>query len=205
MPMAKEADFYSPGEVAQALGISERQVFGLLVSGELEGRQDEWARWRVSASAIRHVQRTPEPAATTGDDEDSQTARNDSSDDAATTTRIDGPPPWRSPGAGGGQEEEVGGAPASDSDEEATQNLPRVGYLGPLAPAAVPNEADPELDEGAGSSAEARELRTRLQLAEQTRSDLKKEVRRLREENERLREALEVKKDKGVFNKLFGE
>src|SRR3954468_6857718 len=58
--MAKEADFYSTGEVAKALGIPESRVFGMLAGGELEGQQDEWARWRIPASAVSRVRRAPE-------------------------------------------------------------------------------------------------------------------------------------------------
>jgi excisionase family DNA binding protein len=50
--MAAEADYYTPGEVANALGLSEGTVLSLLTSGQLEGEQDEWARWRIPARAV---------------------------------------------------------------------------------------------------------------------------------------------------------
>src|SRR5215212_8240076 len=50
--MAREADFYTPGEVARALGLTEFTVLSLLTSGQLEGHQDEQARWWIPASAI---------------------------------------------------------------------------------------------------------------------------------------------------------
>src|SRR5215204_5588061 len=57
-PMPREADFYTPGEVASLLGLTEFAVLGLLTSGQLEGQQDEQARWWVPASvvedAVRH-------------------------------------------------------------------------------------------------------------------------------------------------------
>src|ERR671910_1103968 len=50
--MAREADFYTPGEVARVLGLTEFTVLSLLTSGQLEGHQDEQARWWIPASAI---------------------------------------------------------------------------------------------------------------------------------------------------------
>ncbi len=43
------------------LGISPIQLFGMLANGELEGHQDEWARWRIPARAIRRACQDPEP------------------------------------------------------------------------------------------------------------------------------------------------
>ena len=50
--MAREADTFTPGEVARALGLTEFTVLSLLTSGQLEGHQDEQARWWIPASAI---------------------------------------------------------------------------------------------------------------------------------------------------------
>jgi regulator of replication initiation timing len=50
--MAREADFYSPSEAANLLGLAEFTILGLLTSGELEGRQDEQGRWWVPAAAV---------------------------------------------------------------------------------------------------------------------------------------------------------
>jgi excisionase family DNA binding protein len=50
--MAREADTFTPGEVARALGLTEFTVLSLLTSGQLEGHQDEEARWWIPASAI---------------------------------------------------------------------------------------------------------------------------------------------------------
>jgi excisionase family DNA binding protein len=51
-PMTREADFYTPGEAASLLGLTEYTVLGLLTTGQLEGQQDEQARWRIPASTI---------------------------------------------------------------------------------------------------------------------------------------------------------
>src|ERR687890_811682 len=50
--MARGADTFTPGEVARALGLTEFTVLSLLTSGQLEGHQDEQARWWIPASAI---------------------------------------------------------------------------------------------------------------------------------------------------------
>src|SRR5919107_899981 len=50
--MPREADTFTPGEVARALGLTEFTVLSLLTSGQLEGHQDEQARWWIPASAI---------------------------------------------------------------------------------------------------------------------------------------------------------
>jgi len=50
--MPREADYYSPGEAARMLGLAEFTVLGLLTSGQLEGQQDEQARWWIPATAV---------------------------------------------------------------------------------------------------------------------------------------------------------
>ncbi len=50
--MPKEADFYTPSEAADWLGLAELTVLGLLTSGELEGHQDEQGRWWIPAAAV---------------------------------------------------------------------------------------------------------------------------------------------------------
>ena len=42
--MPKEADFYTPSEAANMLGLAEFTILGLLTSGQLEGHQDERER-----------------------------------------------------------------------------------------------------------------------------------------------------------------
>jgi regulator of replication initiation timing len=58
--MPREADFYTPGEAARLLGLAERTILGLLTSGQLEGHQDERARWWIPFGAIEAVQRSRE-------------------------------------------------------------------------------------------------------------------------------------------------
>jgi sortase A len=76
--MAKQADLYSPDEAAKMLGISPIRLFGMLASGELEGHQDECARWRIPARAIRRACQDPEspsgPGGSSGNDAESRIA-----------------------------------------------------------------------------------------------------------------------------------
>src|SRR5215208_3101752 len=51
-PTTREADFYTPGEAAQLLRLTEFAVLGMLTTGQLEGQQDEQARWWIPASTI---------------------------------------------------------------------------------------------------------------------------------------------------------
>ena len=55
--MPKEADFYTPGEAANVLGLTEFTILGLLTSGQLEGHQDEQARWWIPAAAVNEAVR----------------------------------------------------------------------------------------------------------------------------------------------------
>jgi hypothetical protein len=50
--MPREADFYTPGEAARLLELTEFTVLGLLTSGQLQGHQDEQARWWIPAAAV---------------------------------------------------------------------------------------------------------------------------------------------------------
>src|SRR5215213_120877 len=61
-PMSREADFYSPGEAANLLGLPEVTVLGLLTSGQLEGQQDEQARWWIPAAVVVEAARHAENA-----------------------------------------------------------------------------------------------------------------------------------------------
>jgi hypothetical protein len=212
--MAKEADFYSPEEVAKALGIPERRVFGMLCNGELEGHQDEWARWRVPVSAL-HARRDPEcssePSGSAGDD-------------AAATAVNDRAPLWEpSDDTDALISEETtqeaieapSGNYAIHTGEEVTQRLPRDNHR----EAAVPDEAVREFAERlAAAEAEARELRTRLEraaTAEATlRESLDRERRRADRESaraererraaERLQEELRAERNEGFWQRLFG-
>src|ERR687894_161872 len=59
--MPKEADFYTPGEAAKVLGLAELTVLGLLTSGQLEGHQDERARWWIPSAAIDAARHSKSP------------------------------------------------------------------------------------------------------------------------------------------------
>jgi hypothetical protein len=50
--MPREADFYTPGETASLLGLTEFTVLSLLTSGQLVGHQDEEAHWWIPAAAV---------------------------------------------------------------------------------------------------------------------------------------------------------
>src|ERR671921_2327821 len=56
-PMTREADFYTPGEAASLLGLTEYTVLRLLTTGQLEGQQDEQARWWIPASTLNDAAR----------------------------------------------------------------------------------------------------------------------------------------------------
>src|SRR5918995_2625840 len=56
--MPNEADFYTPGEVAEMLGLAELTVLSLLTSGQLEGHQDERARWWIPPAAVDAARRS---------------------------------------------------------------------------------------------------------------------------------------------------
>jgi excisionase family DNA binding protein len=86
--MPKEADFYTPGEAAQLLGLAEMTVLSLLTSGQLEGHQDERARWWIPFSAVDTARNHSEASAPT-DPSTEQTipiaAPGSSTDNPATT------------------------------------------------------------------------------------------------------------------------
>src|SRR5918998_5325462 len=50
--MSREANFYTLDEAAKLLGLAEYTILGLLTSGELEGQQDDQARWWIPTSAV---------------------------------------------------------------------------------------------------------------------------------------------------------
>src|SRR3954471_17183076 len=135
--MAKEADFYSTGEVAKALGIPESRVFGMLAGGELEGQQDEWARWRIPASAVSRVRRAPElsssPDRNLEEDAGSPAAGAEAREPAAETTIRMAQPLWEPPvdveneGSAWPEQRErqpPRDPPTDSSDTETTQQLP---------------------------------------------------------------------------------
>ena len=65
--MPREADYYTPGEAASLLGLSEFAVLGLLTSGQLEGQQDEHARWWIPTAIIDEAVRRAEESPGSGE------------------------------------------------------------------------------------------------------------------------------------------
>ncbi len=213
MPMAQEADFYTAEEAAKVLGIPVRRVFGMLCGGELEGHQDEWARWLVPASAVQGARRSPEaspyPGGLPEDDAESRAAAEDETrvwDAAETTVLSDGRPFLEPPvdvGSLGGEETTqetdealVGANPASrahmeSSDGGTAERLPLDGRSEAAASDAAPGETVEEIAERlAAAAAKTKELRGRLELAEATeaalRESLERERRRIDRESTRV-------------------
>jgi hypothetical protein len=201
----KEADFYSPGEVAKALGIPERRVFGMLCSGELQGQQDRWARWWVPASALWRAQRGAEASLNPGspreDGVGSRTAGNESPGDAAATTaRLDRtllrkPPDIADVPSSEETTQEVDKVPVrsrpasyigtKSSDAETTQKLPQQVQLTPYV---VSEETIRELTERlASAAAKVGELEARLELADATEKMLRESLERERQRADRER------------------
>lgn len=196
MPMVQEADFYSAEEAAKVLGIPVRRVFGMLCSGELEGRQDEWARWHVPASAVQGARRSPEPSNPGELPEEDAESRPVSEDEtrvldmAATTVLANGGPLWEPPDSAdspGGEEttqEEgevlIGGSPASSTSEESSDAETTEGLrYDDHQETTASDEAVQELVEQlVAAAAKTRELRDRLELAEATEAALRESLER---------------------------
>ncbi len=211
MPMAQEADFYTAEEAAKVLGIPVRRVFSMLCSGELEGHQDEWARWLVPASAVQGARRSPEASPLPGGlpehDAGVRAAAEDETrvwDAAETTILSDGRPFLEPPvdvGSLGDEEttqetdeELVDSSSASraytesSDDAETAERLPLDGSSEAAASDEAPNETVKEITERlAAAAAKTRELRGRLELAEATeaalRESLERERRRIDQES----------------------
>ena len=86
-PMSREADFYSPGEAANLLGLPEFTVLGLLTTGQLEGQQDEQARWWIPAAVVVEAARHAENA------QDSRESPSPASEETAQLGPIPEPAP----------------------------------------------------------------------------------------------------------------
>jgi hypothetical protein len=201
--MAQEADFYTAEEAAKVLGIPVRRVFGMLCGGELEGRQDEWARWLVPASALqgarRNTKASPYPGGLPEHDAGSHAAAEDETrvwDAAETTVLSDGRPLLEPPvdvGSLGGEETTqetdevlVGGRPASrgfteSSDAETVERLPLNDRSEAAASDAAHDGNVEEIAERlAAAAAKTRELRGRLEIAEATEAALRESLERER-------------------------
>jgi hypothetical protein len=201
--MVREADFYTAEEAAKVLGIPVRRVFGMLCGGELEGHQDEWARWLVPASALQGARRNSKASLYLGGlpehDAGSHAAAEDETrvwDAAETTVLSDGRPFLEPPvdvGSLGGEETTqetdealVDSRPASrglteSSDAETVERLPLDGRLEAAASDAAHDGNVEEIAERlAAAAAETRELRRRLELAEATEAALRESLERER-------------------------
>ena len=212
MPMAQEADFYTAEEAAKVLGVPVRRVFGMLCGGELEGHQDEWARWLVPASAVQGALQSPEaspyPGGIPEHDARSRAVAEDETRvwDAAETTILSGGRPFLGPsvdmGSLGGEETTqetyetpVRGGPVSrayteSSDAETAERLPFEGRSEAATSDEASDETVKEITERlAAAAAKTRELRDRLELAEATeaalRESLERERRRIDRESTR--------------------
>jgi hypothetical protein len=130
--MAKEADFYSAEETAKVLGVPERQVFGMLRKGELEGHQDEWARWRIPASALqrarRDTERSSEPDGSTKGDAGSRTAENEAGGDHPAAMVVRG---GYAPLQKGGAEEQSGEETTQEANEYTVDEAAHILGLSP--------------------------------------------------------------------------
>lgn len=198
--MVQEADFYSADEAAKVLGIPVRQVFGMLCRGELEGYQDVWARWLVSASAVQGALRSSEPSSELDglprDEANPLPAEEETRvlDAEATAVRSDGgllsePSDGSDLSSGEETTQETGETSVSEgsassihtesSDAETTESLPNVDNLNPDA---ALNETVRDLTEQlARAVVKTRELRGRLELAEFAEARLRKSLERERE------------------------
>ncbi len=201
--VAQEADFYTAEEAAKVLCIPVRRVFSMLCGGELEGHQDEWARWLVPASAVQGARRSygasPYPNALPERDAGSHAAVEKEihvQDAAETVVLSDGKPlvePSVDRGSLGGEEttQEANEALIGDSraaspctessDAETAERLPLDVHSEAMSSAAAPDETIKQITERlAAAAAQTRELRGRLKLAEATEAALRESLERER-------------------------
>ena len=205
--MVQEADFYSAEEAAKALEMPVRRVFSMLCSGELEGHQDEWARWRVSASAVQNTLRSRERPSNQNGLPGAGAGLRHAADEtlvldaAATTVLGDGGPFSKPPGGAAlssgeettqeAVEAPIGGEPTlrkraeNSGTEEDERSLPG-DYQEPADQDAASGQAIAEFSEQlAAAVAKTRELRDRLELAEATEAALRESLERERQRAER--------------------
>ena len=201
--VAHEADFYTAEEAAKVLGIPVRRVFSMLCGGELEGHQDEWARWLVPASAVQGARRSygasPYPNGLPERDAGSNAAVEKEiyvQDAAETVVLSDGMPlvePSVDRGWLGGEEttQETDEALIGDSraarpcteisDAETAERLPLDVHSEATTSAAAPDETIKQITKRlAAAAAKTRELRGRLKLAEATEAALRESLERER-------------------------
>ena len=224
--MAQEADFYTAEEAAKVLGIPVSRVFGMLCSGELEGYQDEWARWLVPASAVQGARQSPEaspyPSGFPEHSAESRAAAEDETrvwDAAETTVLRDGRPflgPSVDVGSLGGEETTqetdealIGVSPASRahmeiSDGGTAERSPLDGHSEAVASDDTLDETIKKITERlAAAAAKTRELRGRLEVAEATETALRES---LEHERRRIdRESAQAEQPGAVAERLEKE
>src|SRR5215217_4595325 len=132
-PTTREADFYTPGEAAQLLRLTEFAVLGLLTTGQLEGQQDEQARWWIPASTIDDAARRssgtdapPDPSAEETIAMAPVSTEPEASEKTVELAAIVGPEPRRpsTDDVGEGRTDPPGGDPGGSSDERAGRTQP---------------------------------------------------------------------------------
>jgi hypothetical protein len=199
--MAQEADFYTAEEVAKVLGVPVSRVFGMLCGGELEGHQDEWARWLVPASALQGARRNSEPSNREGLPEQNAGSRAAMEEktrvqDANETTVLSEGRPFLEPAVDISSlvdeettqetdEAPVGGSRTSPQsiDVDAAETLPLDGLSKAASSIGAADETVKEITEQlAAAAAKTRELRGRLELAEATEAALRERLERERRE-----------------------
>ena len=203
--MVQEADFYSAQEAADVLGLPVRQVFGMLCGGELEGHQDNWARWLVPVSAVEHARRNLKPSSDRPpkeeDDVELHIAQNEArfGDTEATILLPAGQALWKPPATGSDlssgekttQEADetppLGDVLVKDtrtvsSDAATTEIPPHEDYPETTVSGEASNETLRELAERLVAAAEkTRQLRERLKLAEAAEATLRESLKREQE------------------------
>ena len=137
-PMSREADFYTPGEVARLMGLTEFTVLGLLATGQLEGQQDEQARWWIPASTIADAARRsgtdapPDPSAEETIAMAPVSSEPKASEETVELPAVAGPRP-RTPSTdeeAEGRTDPPGGDPRGSSEEGEGRTHPPVGDYG---------------------------------------------------------------------------
>ena len=185
------------------MGIPVRRVFSMLCGGELEGHQDEWARWLVPASALQGARGSSNPSSYRDSLPEQNAGYRDAMEgetrvqDVAETTIIsDGRPFLQRPVDGGSFDEEettqetdevlVGGSPASHSNTESTdevtaERISLDGRSDAATSAWGPDDTLKEITERlAAAAAHTRGLRGWLELAEATEAALRENLERER-------------------------
>ena len=136
--MSREADFYTPGEAASLMGLTEFTVLGLLATGQLEGQQDEQARWWIPASTIADAARRsgtdapPDPSAEETIAMAPVSSEPEASEETVELQAVAGPRP-RTPSTddeGEGRTDPPGGDPRGSSEEGEGRTQPPVGDYG---------------------------------------------------------------------------